>query len=175
MTGRRQLSIASLLIPIWLVTLAGASSATPARFAPESVTHALYLQTQGVLAETATTEPCSTEGLLDAVRRSNTAHENHDLLSLHHDQGGFASGFAQCALDATTAQTFATFAAATVQCRADELNAWQGMSTFSPMDRAHARQIYLIAKWLLSDAAAAPIDKQIAKNGLIMLRRLRAG
>lgn len=173
-TRRRRLSIASLLLPLWCLTGTGLSRAAPMPFAPNNVVHALYLQTQGVLAETATTEPCSDDGLADAVRRSDAAHENHDLLSLYHDQGGFASGFAQCALDAKAARDFAAFAAATVQCRADELNAWHALSIFSPLDRAHAQQIYVIAKWLSNAAAAAPIDKQIAKNGIIMLRRLRA-
>jgi hypothetical protein len=139
---------------------------------PADVEHALYLQTQGLLASMAVVEPCNTAGMADAVNRANSAYENQDALSLSTQQGSYAVGFANCALHATTTADFATFAGATVQSGVTALDGRKAMGMIEPIDHAHARQLYLVAKWLLGAKSADKIVKSIAKVQIAKLHSL---
>lgn len=165
-------SIITALLALFVV---GASSAEPSpRFGPSTVNHALYLQTTGMLASMAVVEPCSSEGLSDAVHRADAAYENQDIITLQTEQNGFAVGFARCALQASSANDFATFACATIQSATSVIDALHALAGLEAQDRARAQQIYVIGKWLNSGSSAGSVCKSIVKNSFAKLRKLHA-
>lgn len=155
--------------------LAASSIASAAEYGTPEVRHALYLQTTGMTAEMAVVEPCTTEGMADAVKRGDAAYENQDIVTLSAEQGGFAVGFAKCALNATVAQNFANFAAATVQSEVAAIDAEIAMSgSVTPSARAHGRAMYVVAKWLLHCPYASSVAKSIAHDEIAKMKKIHA-
>ena len=166
--------LAGLIVVIIVGSSALALAQQTSTFAPPNIVRAIYLQTTGRLARYAQVEPCTTAGLSDAVRRSEDAYDNQDIQTLVTEQGGFAVGFAHCALNATNASDFAVFAGATVQSGVAVIDAEKARDDFSAMQRAHAQQMYLISKWLLNDPGADETTKGIAKDSIKKLRSIHA-
>ena len=167
-----RMSIVAVLLALMLV---GTASAEPSsRFGPPNVNHALYLQTTGMLASMAVVEPCSSDGLSDAVHRADAAYENQDIMTLQTEQNGFAVGFARCALQANSASDFATFACATIQSATSVIDAHHALAGLEAQDKARAQQLYVIGKWLNSDSSAGSVCKAIVKNSFVKLRKLHA-
>lgn len=163
---------AMFIMAAFMPTIAAAADRSP--YAPSKISHALYLQTTGVLAEMAVVEPCTTQGMEDAVRRADSAYENQDALTLSTQQNGYAVGFANCALHANSAADFATFAAATVQSGAMAIDGRAAMGGIQPSDKAHGQQLYLIAKWLLNAPAASTVVRSIARDEIKKFRKMHA-
>jgi len=165
-------AIVASLLAFFLVGIASAQQSS--QYGTASVNHALYLQTTGMLASMAVVEPCTSEGLSDAVKRADAAYENQDIMTLGTEQNGFAVGFARCALRAASADDYDTFACATVQSATAAIDAHHAMGGLEPQDKARAQQIYMIGKWLNSDAHSNNICKSIVKASFTKLRKLHA-
>ena len=160
--------VAFSIASAFVATNQGRAFADAAQFAPQAIVHAVELQTEGTFANmTLFTEPCTSAGLSDAVNRADAAFENKDGTEWLTEQVAFSVGFARCALNATSAEDFATFAAASVQAGLHSVSLHvTSKATTSPADIAKLHQFQTICNWLLNDAAASPTDKTIAQRAL---------